>query len=338
MAGLEAALASLPAIGAPDYSDEGMLQYLRAERIVPPYQTRGYKLVELVRIYEAGGQARPMRVSFLRCCAPLSTSTAKRWSCMSATSRTSSGLRARSIWRNGRSVWMRSGHRFAAPAGRRAHALQEFGAAQHEIVSPPGFPASISTSSPPAAATMCGWRSGAGKSVWRTASPKCPSSPPPSGSRLLRRSAAAPRQETSGGRPRRRSLPPPGRRPSLRQTRCRSRWRRSCRRWSRRCPLRHRHRRISSGRRRPNRGSPIAVAPAVVLPLSRSSARSDTASAAGGRALPTLDRLLRMRRGARRVDAVSVVGRAALDSRRRRGADARGRAVARSRTTSSRCC
>ena len=31
-----------------------MLQYLRAERIVPPYQTRGYKLVELVRIYEAG--------------------------------------------------------------------------------------------------------------------------------------------------------------------------------------------------------------------------------------------------------------------------------------------
>ena len=31
-----------------------MLQYLRAERIVPPYQTRGYKLVELVRIYEVG--------------------------------------------------------------------------------------------------------------------------------------------------------------------------------------------------------------------------------------------------------------------------------------------
>jgi hypothetical protein len=31
-----------------------MLQYLRTERIVPPYQTRGYKLVELVRIYEAG--------------------------------------------------------------------------------------------------------------------------------------------------------------------------------------------------------------------------------------------------------------------------------------------
>ena len=32
-------------------SDDGMLQYLRAERIMPPYQTRGYKLVELVRIY-----------------------------------------------------------------------------------------------------------------------------------------------------------------------------------------------------------------------------------------------------------------------------------------------
>jgi hypothetical protein len=36
---LEAALTALPAVGAPDYSDDGMLQYLRAERIVPPYQT-----------------------------------------------------------------------------------------------------------------------------------------------------------------------------------------------------------------------------------------------------------------------------------------------------------
>lgn len=54
VAGLEAALAALPEIGAPDYSDEGMLQYLRTERIVPPYQTRGYKLVELVRVYELG--------------------------------------------------------------------------------------------------------------------------------------------------------------------------------------------------------------------------------------------------------------------------------------------
>jgi len=49
---LERILTSLENIGAPDYGDEGMLQYLRTERIVPPYQTRGYKLVELVRIYE----------------------------------------------------------------------------------------------------------------------------------------------------------------------------------------------------------------------------------------------------------------------------------------------
>ena len=54
LAGLEAALTAIPEIGAPDYGDEGMLQYLRTERIVPPYQTRGYKLVELVRIYEIG--------------------------------------------------------------------------------------------------------------------------------------------------------------------------------------------------------------------------------------------------------------------------------------------
>jgi hypothetical protein len=51
--GLEALLSGTPAIGPPDYADEGMLQYLRTERIVPPYQTRGYKLVELVRLYEA---------------------------------------------------------------------------------------------------------------------------------------------------------------------------------------------------------------------------------------------------------------------------------------------
>jgi len=52
LAGLEAVLTGIPEIGAPDYSDEGMLQYLRTERVIPPYQTRGYKLVELVRIYE----------------------------------------------------------------------------------------------------------------------------------------------------------------------------------------------------------------------------------------------------------------------------------------------
>jgi hypothetical protein len=52
ISGLEASLASAPGIGAPDYSDDTMLQYLKTERIVPPYQTKGYKLVELVRIYE----------------------------------------------------------------------------------------------------------------------------------------------------------------------------------------------------------------------------------------------------------------------------------------------
>jgi hypothetical protein len=53
IAELEAVLASDAAIGPPDYADVTMLQYLRTERIIPPYQTRGYKLVELVRIYEA---------------------------------------------------------------------------------------------------------------------------------------------------------------------------------------------------------------------------------------------------------------------------------------------
>src|SRR3990170_8628884 len=52
--GLEAALALLADVGPPDYSDEGMLQYLRTERVIPPYQTRGYKLIELVRVYETG--------------------------------------------------------------------------------------------------------------------------------------------------------------------------------------------------------------------------------------------------------------------------------------------
>jgi hypothetical protein len=48
---VEAVLTAHAAIGAPDVSDEGMLQYLRTQRIVPAYQTRGYKLVELIRIY-----------------------------------------------------------------------------------------------------------------------------------------------------------------------------------------------------------------------------------------------------------------------------------------------
>jgi hypothetical protein len=54
IAGLEERLIGIPDVGPPDYSDAGMMQFLRAERIVPPYQTRGYKLVELVRIYEVG--------------------------------------------------------------------------------------------------------------------------------------------------------------------------------------------------------------------------------------------------------------------------------------------
>jgi hypothetical protein len=48
---LEGQLATLEPVGAPDYADEAMLQYLKTERIIPPYQTRGYKVVELVRIY-----------------------------------------------------------------------------------------------------------------------------------------------------------------------------------------------------------------------------------------------------------------------------------------------
>lgn len=50
-------LAADAGIGTPDYADTGMLQYLRAERVVPPYQTRGFKSVELVRVYEM--PARP---------------------------------------------------------------------------------------------------------------------------------------------------------------------------------------------------------------------------------------------------------------------------------------
>ena len=58
LSGLEAALRVRAEIGEPDYSDDGMLQYLRTERIVPPYQTKGYKLVELLRIYEVGTPSR----------------------------------------------------------------------------------------------------------------------------------------------------------------------------------------------------------------------------------------------------------------------------------------
>ncbi len=53
---LVAHLTSIETIGEPAYHDEGMLQYLHTQRIIPPYQTRGVKLVELVRIYV--GQVR----------------------------------------------------------------------------------------------------------------------------------------------------------------------------------------------------------------------------------------------------------------------------------------
>lgn len=53
---LERALSAIEGVGRPDYADAGMLQYLKTERIVPPYQTRGYKQVEMVRIYEAEGR------------------------------------------------------------------------------------------------------------------------------------------------------------------------------------------------------------------------------------------------------------------------------------------
>lgn len=59
IAQLAEVLSSIADVGPADYSDEGMIQYLKSERIIPPYQTRGYKLVELVRIYEAGADRRP---------------------------------------------------------------------------------------------------------------------------------------------------------------------------------------------------------------------------------------------------------------------------------------
>ena len=58
MEALETALADDPELGAPDYADEGMIQYLYTQRVIPPYQTRGYKLIELVRIYKAGAAPR----------------------------------------------------------------------------------------------------------------------------------------------------------------------------------------------------------------------------------------------------------------------------------------
>ena len=57
--GLGEALGGVEGIGVPDYSDAGMLQYLRAERIIPPYQTTGPKVVEMVRIYQLDSNAGP---------------------------------------------------------------------------------------------------------------------------------------------------------------------------------------------------------------------------------------------------------------------------------------
>ncbi len=54
LAKVSAALEVIAEIGPPDYQDGGMLQYLRTQRVIPPYQTRGYKVIEMVRVYEAG--------------------------------------------------------------------------------------------------------------------------------------------------------------------------------------------------------------------------------------------------------------------------------------------
>ena len=55
---LESMLGADENIGVPDYADEAMIQFLRTERVIPPYQTKGYKLIELVRIYEVGTPPR----------------------------------------------------------------------------------------------------------------------------------------------------------------------------------------------------------------------------------------------------------------------------------------
>ena len=55
---LNVALSTDSELGATDYADEGMIQFLHTERIIPPYQTKGYKLIELVRIYEFGASSR----------------------------------------------------------------------------------------------------------------------------------------------------------------------------------------------------------------------------------------------------------------------------------------
>ncbi len=54
LGGLQELLAASGDVGPPDYSDAAMLQYLRSGRVAAAYQSRGPKLVEMVRIYEAG--------------------------------------------------------------------------------------------------------------------------------------------------------------------------------------------------------------------------------------------------------------------------------------------
>jgi hypothetical protein len=58
LGGLAGRLGQAAGVGDPDYADDAMLQYLRTERIVAPYQTKGCKVVEMVRIYEVGTPRR----------------------------------------------------------------------------------------------------------------------------------------------------------------------------------------------------------------------------------------------------------------------------------------
>ena len=58
LGGLAGRLGPAEGVGEPDYADDAMLQYLRTERIVAPYQTKGCKVVEMVRIYEVGTPRR----------------------------------------------------------------------------------------------------------------------------------------------------------------------------------------------------------------------------------------------------------------------------------------
>ncbi len=54
LAQLAVRLTGAAGIGEPDYADDGMIQYLRTERVAAPYQRKGIKVIELVRMYRAG--------------------------------------------------------------------------------------------------------------------------------------------------------------------------------------------------------------------------------------------------------------------------------------------